>query len=197
VANDFSGPVRTLHGRRLPETATPAGYAALIQAFDLRVPVPRTLSAIGRRHRITEEAGWRIYTPRHAPEATLEGHLTFALKYEGLDLAALKRLFLAATSDEIAELVRAKPTGIYARRIWFLYEWLLRRELDLPAAENVSYADTVDTDLQYAGTGKNSARHRVRNNLPGTPEFCPLVFKTAALAEFIAQDLKARARRRG
>src|SRR5206468_13110044 len=39
-----------------------------------------------------------------------------------------------------------------------------------------------------------SARHRVRNNMPGTPEFCPLVFKTAALNDFIAQDLKARAR---
>ena len=90
VSTGFSGPVNVFHDRRLPETATPAGYAALIEAYDLGVPVPRTLSAIGQRHRITEEAGWRIYTPRHAPEATLEGHLTFALKNEGLDLVALK-----------------------------------------------------------------------------------------------------------
>ena len=38
-------------------------------------------------------------TPRHAPHARLEGHLTFALKYEGLDLAVLKRLFLTTGSD--------------------------------------------------------------------------------------------------
>jgi len=194
VAKDFSGPVNILDERRLPETATPAGYAALIHAYDLPVPVPHTLCAIGTRHRMTEEAGWRIYTPRHAPQATLEGHLTFALKYEGLDLATLKRLFLTAEADEIAGLVRVKPTGLYARRIWFLYEWLLGRELNLPAAQNVSYVDAVDTDLQYAGPGENSARHRVRNNMPGTPEFCPLVFKTKTLLEFIAQDLKARAR---
>jgi hypothetical protein len=190
----FSGPVNVFHERRLPQTATPAGYAALIDAYDLPVPLPRTLSGIGARHRIVETGGWRIYTPRHAPAPSLEGHLTFALKYEGLDLAVLKRLFLAVRPDQMTELIRAKPTGLYTRRLWFLYEWLLGRELDLPAADKVAYVDAVDTELQYAGLGRNSARHRVRNNMPGTPGFCPLVFRTAALDEFIAQDLKGRAR---
>jgi hypothetical protein len=194
MAKSFSGPVSVFQDKHLPEPATPAGYAALIDAYSLPVPIPRVLYAIGRRHRIVEAAGWRIYTPRHAPDATLEGHLTFALKYEGLDLAILKRLFLAAKPGEIAELVRAKPTGLYARRIWFLYEWLLGHQLSLPAADKVSYVDAVDTDLQYAGAGENSTRHRVCNNMPGTPEFCPLVFKSATLDEFIAQDLKERAR---
>jgi hypothetical protein len=193
MAHDFSGPVNVFHERRLPETATPAGYAALIHAYNLPVPVPRNLSAIGTRHRIIEGDGWRIYTPRHAPEATLEGHLTFALKYEGLDLALLKRLFVAVKASEIADFVRLKPTGVYTRRIWFLYEWLLGKKLNLPDADRVTSVDVVDTELQFAGTGESSARHRVRNNLPGTPEFCPLVFKTTALNEFIAQDLKARA----
>ena len=186
--------MNVFHERRLPETATPVGYAALIHAYDLLVPVPRTLCAIGARHRIVEADGWRIYTPRHAPEATLEGHLTFALKYEGLDLAVLKRLFMAAKAGEIADLVRLKPTGVYTRRFWFLYEWLLGTKLNLPDADKVSSVDAVDTELQFAGTGAISTRHKVRNNLPGTPEFCPLVFKTAALKEFIGQDLKARAR---
>ena len=39
-----------------------------------------------------------------------------------------------------------------------------------------------------------SPRHRVKNNLPGTPAFCPLVFRTKALEEFTAMDLAARAR---
>src|SRR5215475_404594 len=86
------------------------------------------------------------------------------------------------------------PTGLYTRRIWFLYEWLLGRELKLPVADKVSYVDAVDTELQFGGARENSARHRVRNNLPGTTEFCPLVFKTPALNDFIAQDWKERAR---
>jgi hypothetical protein len=194
VSVQFSGAVNVFHARRLPETATPAGYAALIDAYKLSVPMPRTLSAIGTKHRIIEQGGWRVYTPRHAPEASLDGHLTFALKNEGLDLATLKRLFLASRETDIAELVRQKPTGLYTRRIWFLYEWLLDRKLKLPSADKVSYVDAVDTELQFAGAGENSARHRVRNNLPGTPVFCPLVFKTPALNEFIAQDWKERAR---
>ncbi len=105
----FSGPVTVFQERRLPERATPAGYGALIDAYGLAVPLPRTLSAIGEHHRVIEEDGWRILTPRHAPHATLEGHLTFALKYEGLDLAVLKRLFLATGPAAIEELVRAKP----------------------------------------------------------------------------------------
>ncbi|MES5485417.1 Fic family protein [Bradyrhizobium sp. INPA03-11B] len=194
MSEHFSGAVSVFHDRRLPETAVPAGYAALIHAYRLPVPVPRTLSAIGTKHRIIEQDSWRIYTPRHAPEASLEGHLTFALKNEGVDLAVLKRLFLAVQEGEIAEFVRQKPTGIYTRRIWFLYEWLLGRQLKLSITDKVSYVDAIDTDLQFAGIGTNSVRHRVRDNLPGTPEFCPLVFKTPALNEFIAQDWKERAR---
>jgi hypothetical protein len=189
----FSGPVTVFHERALPERAIPAGYSAIIDAYGLRVPLPRTLSATGEHHRTRNEAGWRILTPRHAPSPDLEGHLTFALKYEGLDLAVLKRLFAAVPPAEIEAIVRAKPTGSYSRRIWFLYEWLIGR-LDLPDAEKGNYEPVVDPEQQTTTPGENSPRHRVRNNLPGTPEFCPLVFRTKALEEFAAMDLVHRAR---
>ena len=105
----------------------------------------------------------------------------------------LKRLFSALIPAEIEALVRAKPTGSYARRIWFLYEWLMSAQLDLPDADRGTYAPVVDSDQQWAVSGENSPRHRVRNNLPGTPEFCPLVFKTKRLTELVAMDLAARA----
>jgi hypothetical protein len=189
----FSGPVNVFQGRRLPEKATPAGYSALIDAYDLAAPLPRRLSATGERHRILEEGGWHILTPRHAPHPTLEGHLTFALKYEGLDLAVLKRLFLAVGPDEIAALVRAKPTGTYSRRLWFLYEWLIGERLDLPDADAGRYVPIVDPEQQWATVGETSTRHRVKNNLPGTPSFCPLVFRTDALERFVALNLAQRA----
>ena len=191
----FSGPITVFQGRRLPEQATPAGYAALIDACSLQVPLPRTLFATGERHRILDEGGWRLLTPRHAPHPTLEAHLTFALKYEGLDLAVLKRLFLAVDAAEIESIVRDTPTGSYARRLWFLYEWLTGRHLDLPDATRGNYVPAVDPRQQWAVSGENSARHRVRNNLPGTPDFCPLVRRTEALEGFVNLDLAERARR--
>ena len=192
--NRFSGPVTVFRERRLPVTATPAGYAALIGAYALRVPLPRTLSATGERHRMIREAGWRIYSPRYAPKPSLEGHLTFALKREGLDLAVLKRLFEATGPGPVEELVWARPTGGYARRAWFLYEWLTGRRLELPDAGRGSYPPVVDPARQFAARPETSRRHRVKNNLPGTPAFCPLVFRTETLDRLGAMDLGARAR---
>ena len=189
----FSGPVTVFHGQRLPETGIPAGYAALIDAYRLQVPLPRRLSAIGAHHRTVERDGWRVLTPRHAPGPTLEAHLTFALKYEGLDLVILKRLFEAAGRESIEVVVRSKPTGRYSRRIWFLYEWLLGQELDIPDTTTGSYVPVMDTDQQYGAREANVPRQRVRNNLPGTPEFCPLVFRTETLDSFIAMNLPERA----
>lgn len=191
--NQFSGPTLVFHERRLPEPATPAGYAALIDAFRLSVPLPRTLTATGERHRILERNGWRIMTPRHAPHRTLEGHLTFALKYEGLDLAVLKRLFETVGPGRIEALVREAPTGSYVRRVWFLFEWLTGTRLDLPDATAGRYVDALDTELQWGVEGETAARYRVRNNLPGTPAFCPLVFRTEALDRFVELDLAGRA----
>lgn len=189
----FSEPVTVFHERRLPERATPAGYAALIDALDLVVPLPRTLFAIGERHKVIRELGWHLLTPRYAPRQTLEGHLTFALKHEGLDLAVLKRLFVALDPSEVEALVSAKPTGRYARRIWFLYEWLTGHKLKLLDAKSGAYVDVVDPDQQWSDAGERSPRHRVRNNLPGTPHFCPLVFRTEALQQFVGMNLSERA----
>jgi Fic/DOC family len=189
----FSGPVTVFQEIRLPEKARPAGYSALIDARALAVPLPRTLSAIGERHRIILQDGWRIMTPRHAPPASLEGHLTFALKYEGLDLAILKRLFLKTGPAPIEAIVRDKPTGSYARRIWFLYEWLTGTRLGLPDADAGRYVSVVDPELQWAAPEETAPRYRVKNNLPGSKDFCPLVFRTEALAQFIALDLPRRA----
>ena len=190
----FSHPVSVFHERRLPELGIPVGYAALVDAYKLDVPLPRTLTAIGRRHKIIERDGWRFRTPRHAPDPDLHGHLVFALKYEGLDLAVLNRLFAVVGSAPIEALVRTTPTGSYARRIWFLFEWLTGKKLDVTDAEKGNYVPVIDPEQQWAIKGELVPRHRVNNNLPGTPAFCPLVFRTRIPEEFAAMDLAQRAR---
>ena len=189
----YSRTITAFHDRLLPAPGRPAGYAALIDAYGLDVPLPHRLTAIGERHKVVTADDWRLLTPRHRPEDTLAAHLTFALKWEGVDLLVLKRLFLGVGDDAIAAIVRSQPTGSYARRIWFLYEWLTDRTLDLPDAKRASFADVLDPKLQFAAPGERSSRHRVRNNLPGTSQFCPLVFRTEVLDAFLTRDLSARA----
>jgi len=189
----FSGRVSVFQESRLPETAIPVGYAALIGAFDLQVPLPLILCAIGARHKVYEQSDWRIYTPRHEPLATFEGHLVFALKYEGLNLALLKRFFEVIDPVELEGMIKAKPNSSYMRRIWFLYEWLLDRQLDIPDAKTGTYAKIVDPKLQWAIKGTTSTRHRVRNNLPGSRDYCPLVRRTDILNAFVASKLNEQA----
>ncbi len=178
------------HGFSTPEKNTnPAGYAALIETYSLSVPMPDYLCAIGIRHKRYKAGRWQIFTPRHKPDENLYGHLVFALKYEGIDLAILDALFTATEPKNIEVIVRSKPTGAYSRRIWFLWEWLRQEKLDIEDTNKGNFIPLINDTLQYPGNSSNSRRHRVRNNLPGTHGFCPLIRKTEKLERFINLNL--------
>jgi len=182
--NLFSEIVNVFHERTTPEEGHIVGYAALINRYHLQVPMPDVLSIISQKHRQYQTYEWRVYTLRHRPENTLIGHLTFALKYEGIELGVLKQLFNTVTTEEWVHLISHEPTGQYSRKIWFLYEWL-GNALDLPDMKIGNYIDLVDTNLQFGKSQSiNSKRHRVKNNLPGSKDFCPMVRKTPALMHY-------------
>ena len=191
--NNFSGPVTVFHGFSLPEEGIPAGYVALIDAYCLPAPFPYTKMAIGLKHKIVQEMGWHLLTPRHQPEKSLKGNLGFALKYEGVDLCVLKKLFEVIDKSEIEAIVQATITGSYARRIWFLYEWLMGTFLDLPDLKRGNYVHVLNPLQQLAVKGDNSQRHRVINNLPGTPDFCPLIKITEGIDAYLMMNLKEKA----
>ncbi|GEP95525.1 cell division protein Fic [Chitinophaga cymbidii] len=189
--NHFSQLLTIFHNRMAPEEGYLAGYGAIINTYDLQVPLPDMLSLISRKHKRYKTAEWMVFTPRYMPEDTLMGHLTFALKYEGIELAILKKLFEKLDINEISRAIADEPTGQYSRRIWFLYEWLLDRKLDLPDLAIGNYIDLVDDSIQYASRKEieTSKRHRIRNNLPGERGFCPMIRKTALLEQYIELGL--------
>lgn len=170
-----------------------AGYAALIEAHELRVPAPDSLCIIGTKHKKYMDGRWKVFTPRHRPEDTLYGHLTFALKYEGIDLAVLNALFQTVEAKDIESIVRSEPTGIYSRKIWFSWEWLRDEKLDLENATKGNFVPLVNSKLQYEGKHVLSRRHRIRNNLPGTKNFCPLIRRTKKLEQFLGKKLSEEA----
>jgi len=107
----YSDAVNDFHGRRLPEPGKPVGYAAVVDRYNLRVPLPPQLAFISKRHVKIATDEWQIFGPRHEPVASLGGHLTFALKWEGVQLGVLAALFKAVEPDVISEVVSASPTG--------------------------------------------------------------------------------------
>lgn len=195
MSEEYSRTVTSFQGRRLPEAGQVAGYAALWEQYDLPVPLPPRLTLIAERHHRRDTGEWLVLTPRHAPDDTLAGHLEFALKWEGVDLGLLRWLFRAVGGTEISAVVREKPTGIYARRVWFLWEWMTGSRLDLPDAGKVKAVHAIDPRQQVAPTaGRISSRHRILDNMPGAPEFCPLVRRTTYLTRLQEEGLDGKGR---
>jgi len=194
IYNQKSQPLTVFHGfQALEKGAWPAGYAALIETHGLPVPLPDHLCAIGTKHKRYDQGRWHIFTPRHKPDDTLYGHLIFALKYEGVDLAILNALFEAIKPQALEEIVRSEPTGAYSRRLWFLWEWLREERLDIADASKGNFVPLINAALQYPGPARDCRRHRIRNNLPGTRQFCPLIRKTVKLERFIEMNLSEKA----
>jgi len=177
----------------------PAGYAALIERYDLAV-IPNwhesivTASGIHRldsREGVIEE----VYPSKYWPGDTLGDHLEFALKYDGTNLAILSVLFQEAGEEDLLEYVRSKPTGKYARRLWFLYEFLTGKTLPLDDLKRGNYIDLLEPDEYYTVSPvRRVRRQRINDNMLGDSRFCPAVRRTDTLRDFETADLPGRCR---
>ena len=91
--------------------------------------------------------------------------------------------------------VRSKPTGKYARRLWFLYEFLTGKTLPLDDLKRGNYIDLLDTDEYYTiSPARRVRRQRVNDNLLGDNRFCPVVRRTDTLRDLEKADLPERCR---
>lgn len=189
----FSKEINTFHGREVPEQGYLVGYGAVIEALKLPLPLPNRLALISKKFKQYANDNWLVFTPRHQPAETLYDQLVFALKYEGINILFFKKLFEKIPETEIVDMVQTEYTGQYARKIWFLYEWLMEKQLLIPDLTIKNFIPLVDEEIQYASpVSVNSNRHRVKNNLPGTITFCPLIFKTEKLEKYINENLTAK-----
>jgi Fic family protein len=182
--------ISVFHERTAPESGQLVGYGAIIDFLKLEVPFPKQLAMISEKHKRYSKDNWLVFTPKYQPKETLYDHLVFALKYEGINLLFFKKLFEKIEPKEIEQWVNAGSQSQYTRKIWFLFEWLMQRKLDVTDLKEGNYKSLIDEKLQYASSiSLNSNRHRIKNNLPGTVNFCPLIRKTEKLENFVKEDL--------
>jgi hypothetical protein len=178
----------------------PAGYAALIERYDLDA-IPnwhRSLVAATGTHRIDSTGGVieEVYPSKYWPGETLGSHLEFALKYDGTNLAILTSLFQKVAKEDFLEYIQSKPTGRYARRLWFLYEFLTGKTLTLSDLTQGNYIDLIDPDQYYTVTpARQVRRQRINDNLLGNRRFCPTIRRTDILQDFESSDLPERCRK--
>ncbi|MDP3446047.1 MAG: cell filamentation protein Fic, partial [Ignavibacteria bacterium] len=198
ISARFSHTTLIFHGKQLPEEATVVGYSAIIHSKQFEIPLPNTISIVSNQNKKYQQDNWKVFPKSYLPNESIElseieslhKQLTFALKYEGINLLVFKKLTQHYELNQLNKLVGIEPTGQYTRRIWFLLEWL--SGIKLSSREDMtkkSYIKLLDESIQYAIEGTKSPRHLVINNLPGTVDFCPLVSKIPKIEKHIENNL--------
>lgn len=189
-----------IENRKKDGTAKPAGYAALVERFGLDVipnwhkslVTPRGIHRLKLAGSMVEET----YPAKYWPGDKVGDHLEFALKYDGTNLAILAGLFKAVAMDDVATYVKSMPIGKYARRLWFLYEFLTGTPLPLDDLTKGNYVDLLDSDDYYTvEDARQIRRQRINDNLLGDARFCPTIRRTDALRAFEKADFSARCRK--
>ena len=176
-----------------------AGYARLAEDFQLSVRQLTGRAEINSaaKGRTTKTWGYTevlVFEPKYRPEQTLIGHMQFALKYEGINLELLARLFEKTGASDIEALLAQKPESMFGRRIGYLYEWLTKKEIKAIVAPRAAYIKVVDEKLQFGmAMGPKNGKFRVIDNLPGNQRFCALARKTKYLQAMVDKNLKQRA----
>lgn len=177
------------------ETQNLLGAAWLIAHYGIELVMPLTVqSRIGgrRKTQLVEGVTIEVFPEGMRPSATLRGHLMFHLKNEVLNLELLSRLFNAFAPEDLVAWIEDEPGGQYARRAGFLFEWITGRQLDVNVRISGAYVDVLDEQKLVAASADRSLpsrRWRVRDNLPGTPDFCPVLHKTRELDRAMAVDV--------
>ena len=133
------------------------------------------------------------YPPAFKPEDNFIDHITFALKREGIHLEFLARLFKSVPVIEIEHWVNTEPSGQYARRTGFFYEWLTGQALNFGGVTVGNYVDAIDADLYFTATRPdNNQRWRVRDNLPGNRDYCPIIYRSELVKSAESYDCNQR-----
>jgi hypothetical protein len=182
---------------KIPHNQKPAGYGELIRRLSLNI-LPHYVTSFvtdgkGRRYTVIDRPIQKeVYPLPYYPGESLGDHLTFALKYEGVNLEILAAVFQTVSPREIEAIVQETPTGKYARQIWFLYEFLMGKELDLEPVKVANYIDILDENQYFTARKEPVPRQRINNNLLGERRFCPMVRRTDALKRYQEIDFQSR-----
>ena len=148
----------------------------------------------GRRSsRLADGIRTETFVPAMRPGNDLRGHLTFHLKHEVPHLELLSRVFERIDPADLSAWIEDEPSSQYARRAGFLFEWLTGRTLQCRVPIAGPYVDAIDDQKLVAASEEQAVlnrRWRLRDNLPGTPAFCPIILKTDEFNQAITVDIK-------
>lgn len=179
--------------------ARPWGYQALLERYDIRIPRIYHRSWVEGSRRVLRErvdGEDEIFPASYGKDESDLGHLVFALKYDGVELLALRRIFAHVDPQELIDGIKAKRTSAFLRRLWFFFEFFEEfGTLDIEDCPTCPSADLLDPERYFVRRGDYVARQRIRYNLLGNKDWCPMVRRSQTLVSLDAAMLRDNAQR--
>ena len=183
----------------------PLGYLALTKHFHIQTIIHYRASFFdpsAKRKRVIKANDDRAQE-LHIYSKTLQAydfkdpleHLLFAIKYEGINLGILKKVFQCISKQEIERFITSNKFRKEARKVWYLYEELMQSLCILPDGAYRTYYELLDPKTCYTCHPRKSTRHGILDNLLGDFNFCPMVRRTKTLSSFEKKKLDIRASR--
>ncbi len=169
------------------------GYNFLIEELGLLVP-PLSIHYFhgeGTEDEERENGQYKvkILAKRRTIGLGIFENILTAIKYEGIRLAYLYPIFCAIDEVELAKFIKERTSSKTRRAIWYLYEWLMDKRLDIPDS-NARYMVLLDEKYYFTRhEGTKDQRTRVINNCIGNKYFCPMIRKTRALEKWSKVDM--------
>jgi hypothetical protein len=171
-----------------------AGFYWLKNYYQLNRLSLKSQSYIGHNEKMemtSKGVVLRVFGLKYAVENNPVNHIIFGLKFDYLNLHLLKSVFNCIPEKAILDFIMSSPTGIYTRKIGFLYEFLMSKSLNLDFVINGNYVDLLDKKKYIVGKTVKNSKWKVNDNLLGTQEFCPIIRKTTEIEAFQNIDISA------
>lgn len=160
------------------------GYAYILEKFGLEsltLNAPAETSTGVNKLIRTQD---KILIPlRMAPaEENILGHLTFAVKHEGVNLEILAQALPKLSANVLQSAVDAAPGSSVVRKLAWLWEEFSGQKLQY-AQPSGAYCPLLDSRLFFTGPEKRIPRWRITYNGLGPLSYCPIVRRTPALSQ--------------
>jgi len=172
------------------------GLMAVIEELTLQAPLPAVRSKASTGARKTQIENGIVFEqyPKTYRVISLYENLKFAMRYEPMDLGIMRAAFEKLEAKQLEIWISSEKTSIYARKIWYLYEFLTGKILDISDVPPTGYVDLLNSKLHFTGKTKQIQRQRINDNLLGNRDYCPMIRRTERLEKLISQDFSREAK---
>lgn len=169
----------------------PVGYSRLLQEPAVSALPPERLAEIRTVTR-KEQIGQTLAIPASmAPAADdLLGHVLFALKHEGTELAILAQALPLIAEPTLRAAIDASPSSQYLRKVGYLWEHFTGQRIQRHADNlRTAYVPLFDPAQYITVAGEKNSRWRVLFNGIGNLDYCITLRRTDELQALLERNL--------